>query len=63
MKRSQKREKTSNVIFSQKTRENNFTKLTSLMLDFAKKNVGKIADLGLQFPFKKLMVTTDIVLL
>ena len=40
----------------QKTRENNFTKLTSLMLDFAKKNVGKIADFGLQFPFPQFPV-------
>ena len=39
MKRWQKREKS------------NFEKLTSLMLDFAKKSVGKIADFGLQFPF------------
>ena len=54
MKRSQKREKFNferNFLAKNSKRENNFTKLTSLMLDFAKKNVGNIADFSLQFPF------------
>ena len=54
MKRSQKREKSNferNFLAKNSKREK-ITKLTSLMLEFAKKNIGKIADFGFQFPFK-----------
>lgn len=57
MIRSQKREKPNlerNILSKkQERRGNNSTKLTLLKLGFPEKIVGKIADFGLEFSFKR----------